>query len=131
MIHAGKLHKLMYYAQKYSIEMTLLPLFSEPIEAWIYGATVRAVYKLHRGQEYISWSDIPESRINKLSEQHKRIILNTLEKYTELSTAALSVLNQEEYAFVKARGDLAFYTKGTKGNEITIELIKEGIDLNK
>ena len=76
----------MYYAQKYSIEMTLLPLFSEPIEAWIYGATVRAVYKLHRGQEYISWSDIPESRINKLSEQHKRIILNTLEKYTELST---------------------------------------------
>jgi len=59
-----------------------------------------------------------------LHPQHQDIVLVTLQEYAEYSTITLSVLNQQEPAFIEARKDLGPYDKGTIDNEITIESIQ-------
>jgi len=111
--------------------MTGLPLFNDSVEAWVYGASIPAVYELHRGKEFVTWSVFPEEGIELLCLQHQQIVIDTLKTYGNLDTAALSLLNQAEYAYKQARGNLPSYTKGTHRNEITVQIIKEGLALNQ
>lgn len=43
-----KLQKLMYYAQGCALALFDRPLFSEPIEAWIHGPVVPALYHAYK-----------------------------------------------------------------------------------
>jgi uncharacterized phage-associated protein len=44
-----KLQKLAYYAQGFALALLDKPLFSEPIEAWIHGPVVPALYHEYKG----------------------------------------------------------------------------------
>lgn len=46
---ALKLHKLLYYAQAWSLAWDEKPLFSEPVEAWGNGPMIPALYAAHDG----------------------------------------------------------------------------------
>lgn len=43
-----KLQKLVYYAQGFSLALHDEPLFQEPIEAWMHGPVVPALYRAYR-----------------------------------------------------------------------------------
>lgn len=43
-----KLQKLVYYAQGFSLALLDRPLFGEPIEAWMHGPVVPALYRKYR-----------------------------------------------------------------------------------
>ncbi|MGJ0580403.1 Panacea domain-containing protein [Xenorhabdus bovienii] len=43
-----KLQKLVYYAQGFSLVLLEKPLFEEPIEAWMHGPVVPAIYRKYR-----------------------------------------------------------------------------------
>ncbi len=55
---AMKMQKLVYYAQAWTLARTGEPLFDEPIEAWVNGPVVRALYDQHRGQFSLLWRDV-------------------------------------------------------------------------
>jgi len=44
-----KLQKLVYYAQGFALALCDRPLFPEPIEAWIHGPVVPALYHEYKG----------------------------------------------------------------------------------
>lgn len=44
-----KLQKLVYYAQGFALALLDRPLFPEPIEAWVYGPVVPALYHEYKG----------------------------------------------------------------------------------
>ena len=45
-----KLQKLLYYAQGHWLNLYDSPLFPEPIEAWLYGPVIRAVYDSYKDE---------------------------------------------------------------------------------
>ena len=48
-LSAMNLQKLIYYSQAWSLVWDECPLFEEPIEAWVSGPVIPALYDLHRG----------------------------------------------------------------------------------
>jgi len=50
-----KLHKLVCYAQAWSLVWDERPLFEDPIEAWANGPVAPALYAVHRG-----WFDVDQ-----------------------------------------------------------------------
>ena len=54
-----KLHKLVYYAQAWSLVWDECPLFSEIIEAGDHGPMVPALYQQHAGPFLVAPSDVP------------------------------------------------------------------------
>jgi len=47
----GKLHKLLYYCQAWSLVWDEKPIFDSRIEAWISGPVVREIYEKYQACE--------------------------------------------------------------------------------
>lgn len=74
-----KLHKLLYYAQGWSLAWDDAPLFDAKIEAYENGPVVSSLFHDHRGQRHVSrWPDGDPTR---LTEEQRETILAVVERY--------------------------------------------------
>ena len=112
---AIKLHKLLYYAQAWSLVWDDRPLFRARIEAWANGPVVPTVYGLHRGRYSVrTW---PAGNPRALDSDATDTIDAVIEFYGKESSTWLSSLTHREDPWKNARGDLLPGQIGTR--EIT------------
>ena len=101
---AVKLHKLLYYAQAWSLVWDERPLFSEHIEAWANGPVVPAVYNLHRGQYSVkTWPHGDQANLDQDATDTVDVVIQF---YGAMSSTYLSSLTHREDPWKNARGDL-------------------------
>lgn len=97
-----KLQKLLYYAQAWHLALYNRPLFAEPIEAWIHGPAVHAVWSQFRG----SWKPIElRPRRPDLSKHVTDHLDEVMEVYGGLSAFDLERMTHSEFPWRKARGN--------------------------
>lgn len=116
-----KLHKLIYYAQAWSLVWEEHPLFGERIEAWVNGPVVPALYDLHRGNYQVS--DCPKGKPADLPPEDSSTIDAVLEFYGNKSSQWLSDLTHSESPWIMARKGLSPNQRGN--SEITLESMIE------
>ena len=97
-----KLQKLVYYAQAWSLVWDDVPLFSDPIQAWVNGPVVRPVYDQLKGRFRVSASDISGDS-SKLSETQAATIDRVIDFYAPRSAQWLSDLTHMEKPWQDAR----------------------------
>jgi uncharacterized phage-associated protein len=111
-----KLQKLLYYIEAWNL-VYLKSLFSEDIEAWVYGPVVPEVYREYKKfgyspitQKYPQSSSpskklkLLEKKLNICGDQ-KELIEAVLEKYGAMSSFQLERLTHSEIPWLEARGD--------------------------
>lgn len=101
---AMKLQKLVYYCQAWSLVWDEEALFDEPIQAWVNGPVVPALYKVHKGQFKVS--DWPKGNPKKLTPVQRKTIDAVLNYYGPRSSQWLSDLTHREAPWLKARRGL-------------------------
>jgi len=111
-LNALKLQKILYFSEKRHLEDYRIPLFHDPIEAWVFGPVVPSVYVYHRRKTLLSREDVP-GEIDTLSAQQKVSIEATVLKYKDYSPWQLVELSHKEEAWLKARGSLGSYEHGS------------------
>lgn len=97
-----KLHKLIYYAQTWSLAWTDKPLFNEDFQAWRNGPVIPRLYQLHKGEYQISSDRVPGDT-NVLDADQKATIDRVLEAYGDQSPQWLSNLTHLEDPWLEAR----------------------------
>jgi len=103
-ITAIKLHKLLYYSQAWSLVWDDKPLFNARIEAWANGPVVPSVYRLHRGNYFVSsW---PAGNRNALDQDERDTVNVVVNKYGKKSSQWLSELTHRERPWIAARRGL-------------------------
>jgi uncharacterized phage-associated protein len=101
---AMKLEKLVYYSQAWSLVWDEEPLFAEPIQAWVNGPVVPALYQRHRGMFKVSsW---PDGDAGKLTGKQRETIDAVLKYYGDKSSQWLSDLTHREAPWLEARKGL-------------------------
>lgn len=116
-----KLHKLIYYAQAWSLVWEDHPLFCERIEAWVNGPVVPSLYDLHRGNYQVS--ECPKGNLEALPPEDTSTIDAVLEFYGNKSSQWLSDLTHSELPWILARKGLSPNQRGN--SEITLESMIE------
>jgi len=91
-----KLQKLVYYAQGFSLALRGMPLFDEPIEAWMHGPVVPALYRQFRdrGSNPIPPDVAFDPEV--LSVDERRLIEEVVGVYGQYSAWKLRQLTHEE-----------------------------------
>ena len=112
---AMKLHKLVYYAQAWSLVWIERPLFKHRIEAWANGPVVPYLYQKHRREFIINKWDLGDP--TKLPEQATKTVDAVLGFYGDKEPVWLSELTHLEKPWRDARSGLAPGESGS--NEIT------------
>jgi len=99
-----RLHKLLYYAQAWSIVMRRKALFPERIEAWVHGPVVRAVYNAfgEKGSSPILEQDIGPPSF-KLTKEEQAFIHSVWDTYKGYSVSKLREMTHREDPWVNAR----------------------------
>ncbi len=118
---AMKLHKLLYYAQAWTLVWDENPLFPQKIEAWANGPVVPSVYAIHRGKFAVS--EWPKGNVDHLTPRQQRHIRSVLRFYGGKTAQWLSDLTHREQPWVKARKGLAPFARGN--HEITTAAMHE------
>ncbi len=96
-----KLQKLVYYAQAWSLVWDEAPLFTEPIEAWVNGPVVPALYKLHRTEyDVAEW---PHGDAAQLTTTQQETVDGVLRYYADKASQWLSDLTHMERPWNDAR----------------------------
>jgi uncharacterized phage-associated protein len=115
-----KLHKLLYYAQAWSLVWEEKPLFQERIEAWASGPVIPELYRAHQGKYKIEtvYGD-PDA----LSENEKETLDVIVKDYGCLSSQQLSDLIHSEAPWREAREGIPGNERG--GNAITLDVLQE------
>jgi uncharacterized phage-associated protein len=104
-----KLHKLLYYAQGYSLAWDGFPLFDEKIKAYENGPVVTVLFNEHRGARNVArW---PQGDASKLSDEQADTVRAVLELHGHRSAEELVDLTHGERPWVEAR-------KAGKSNEV-------------
>ena len=112
-----KLHKLLYYAQAWSLVWDEKPLFKAPIQAWVNGPVIPTVFLYHKGM--YSLSEISSGNPDALSTEQKETIDSVIDYYGEKSAQWLIELTHLEEPWIEACRGLAPMERGS--NEITLE----------
>ncbi len=120
---AMKLHKLVYYAQAWSLAWDDKPLFDNRIEAWANGPVVRDLYNKHQGKYQAAVSDVEPFACSSLSTEQQETIEAVLEAYGEKSAQWLSDQTHTEAPWLKARKGLSDNERGEQ--EITLDSMLE------
>ena len=101
---AMELQKLLYYTQAWHLAITDEPLFQEPVEAWVDGPVVDAVWRQRKAPQ----SRRPTARTEvQVTDTVDAIIQLVCAQYGHLSGDELSTLSHEEGPWLKARAGLA------------------------
>lgn len=88
-----QMHKLLYYAQAWSLAWDGQPLFDDPIEAWDKGPVVRS----------LRYETLPSEPVPSLSESQQATIEAVLDYYGKRGGAKLSQQTHEESPWQQAR----------------------------
>lgn len=107
-----KLHKLLYYAQAWSLVWDEEPLFNEAIEAWANGPVVRRLFAYHRGHFKID--GMPIGNPDVLSEKQKETINAVLDFYGDKTSQYLIELSHLEDPWKNARIGLSPNERGDR-----------------
>lgn len=99
-----KLQKLAYYSQAWHLVWDGEPLFDAPIEAWMNGPVVRALYNEHRGNFHVS--EWPRGDVSTLAANERDTIDVVLANYGSLPPQALSEMTHREGPWLEAREGL-------------------------
>lgn len=108
-----KMHKLIYYAQAWSLAWDEGPLFSESIEAWMNGPVIPKLYHFHKGKYSLSETEISGDS-NKLSTSQKETVDKILNYYGDKNSQWLSDLTHMEEPWLKAREGLSPNERGNR-----------------
>jgi uncharacterized phage-associated protein len=120
-LSAMKLQKLVYYSQAWALVWDDRPLFPEPIEAWVNGPVVPALYERHRGQFLVT--EWPYGGPSRLDEAARETIDIVLDHYGKLNAQQLSALTHSEAPWKDARRGVQ---PGERGHQvITLEAMME------
>lgn len=96
-----RLQKLLYFAQGWSLARNGRPLFSEPVEAWVYGPVVRSAY-----QKYAPYRANPiiqaEEELDELSEDDMSLLLDVYRYYGRYTASALVELSHKTQPWADA-----------------------------
>src|SRR3989338_5532528 len=99
-----KLQKLLYYAQAWSLVINKERLFNDPIEAWVHGPAIPAVYSTFRE---FGFNDIKvpvsESDLATLSEKEKGVLDEVWTVYGKYDAGYLELLTHSELPWQEAR----------------------------
>lgn len=111
-IPAMKLHKLVYYAQAWSLVWNDKALFRERIEAWANGPAIPSLYRHHRGEYSVSrpW---PHGSASNLTKDEKDTVKRVLAFYGGKPSQWLVNLTHQEQPWLIARGKLRPGERGT------------------
>ena len=118
-----KLHKLLYYAQAWSLVWDECPLFDEKIEAWVSGPVVPDLFNEHKGMYLIAEADLSKGNPNKVQPVQKQTIDEVLNYYGDKNSQWLSDLTHMEDPWLNARKDMA--PNERSNNEITLASMQE------
>lgn len=123
-IPAVKLHKLLYYAQAWSLVWDEAPLFENRIEAWKNGPVVRDLYSWHRLDYSVSPGRFKSAlSAEGLNSTQRETIDAVLAHYGDKSSQWLSDLTHAEAPWRDARRGLS---DGESSNaEITLASMAE------
>lgn len=109
---AMKMHKLVYYCQAWSLVWEDRPIFNEPIQAWVNGPVVPALYEQHKGEFGLSkWRT---GVIDKLSPDDKETIDVVLSAYGDKDAQYLSDLTHSEQPWIEARKGMPSQERGSQ-----------------
>ena len=117
-VSAMKLQKLVFYSLAWHAVWEEQPLFPEPVEAWINGPVVPALYSKHKGNWLLSSGMFGGDPAN-LSENEEESIDAVLEGYFHLNAQQLSDLSHSEAPWKDAREGLSDTERGSR--QITLE----------
>jgi uncharacterized phage-associated protein len=96
-----KLHKLLYYAQGYSLAWDGAPLFSEKLKAYANGPVVSALINEHRGSRNVArW---PKGDLTHLTDEQKDTVRAVIELHGRRSAEDLVDLTHGETPWIDAR----------------------------
>ena len=118
---AMKLQKLVYYAQAWSLVWDDA-LFNEPIEAWVNGPVIPALYKSHSGMYKVN-AEVIDGNSSLLSSDQKDTINRILKYYGSKDSQWLSDLTHLEDPWKNAREGLLSNERG--GRVISFQSMSE------
>jgi uncharacterized phage-associated protein len=96
-----KLQKLLYYAQGWYLATYDVPLFDEPIEAWVHGPVVPPVYGEFK---VCGWQAIPKPAEEvRLAERPGFLVNEVIEVYGGMGAYDLERLTHQEAPWLNAR----------------------------
>jgi uncharacterized phage-associated protein len=99
-----RLQKLLYYAQAWHLALHNKPLFSEEVEAWIYGPVVPIVYRKYK--RYRNMPITCDEELPALPNRAVSFLREILEVFGGYSSYQLERMTHNEKPWKKARGDL-------------------------
>lgn len=111
-----KLHKLLFYLQKYSLALYHQPAYQEELVAWVHGPVSLTVRENFNSLKY------HRETLNKLERNLTDFII---EKYGVLSSWTLREMSHQEKSWQDARKGLQDKEIGT--NLITMDSIKQDL----
>lgn len=90
-----KLQKMLYYEQGFHLAAFGSPLFSEKIEAWMYGPVVPVVYDLYADMG-ASGIEPPVDEVFDLTEDEATLFNNVFDVYNQFSATKLVEMTHAE-----------------------------------
>lgn len=118
-----KIHKLLYYAQAWSLVWDDAPLFEDRIEAWVGGPVICALFEKHRGLFEVTPKMFVKFSKNTLTPTQSETIDVVLRDYGQRSSQWLSDQTHVEDPWRDARKGLRDSERGCQ--EITQEALKK------
>lgn len=118
-----KVQKLCYYAQAwYCALYDGSPLFDSPIQAWVHGPVIPALYPVFAD---FKWQLIPQCEFDEtvFTGDEINILEAVMNTYGDLSGDQLESLTHSEEPWIIARGDLKPWETST--NEISCESMRK------
>ena len=111
-----KLHKLLYYCQSWHLTWTGQPMFSETIEAWLYGPVVASLWADERHER-------PRRAVQALAEDQLDVVDYVVGRYGALSGPELSRRAHEEAPWRELSENEVAFGRGESA-EITHEALQ-------
>jgi uncharacterized phage-associated protein len=103
---AMHLHRLIYYAQAWSLVWDSKPIFDEEIQAWSNGPVCPRLYQSHRGEFEIGADSAWVGDPNALSPEQAESVDEVLKYYGDKTSHWLNALVHQEPPWINSRGSL-------------------------
>ena len=97
-----KLQKMLYYEQGFHLALFGTPLFSDSIEAWMYGPVVPAVYEYYKSCGNNGIEPSSDSQPVMLSSDEENLLFQVYERYKSYSAIGLVELTHSEAPWLEA-----------------------------
>lgn len=110
-ISPRKLQKLVYYAQAWHLTAFRQPLFNDPIQAWVHGPVIPALYERFKNSGRDCLNEVNNSGLEKIDfpKETEALLNEVYTVYGEHSASYLEQLIHRETPWIKARKGLQLY----------------------